>query len=102
VNNRVVEFSDEGTLGGSVGGGQGQAAFDLPYGVALAPDDGLYVIEYGGGRVCLVAPDGSAAGTFGSPGHGKGQFRTPWGLAADGRRVIVADTGNSRIVEILL
>ena len=44
---------------------------------------------------------GNTPGSFGSTGHGVGEFSTPWGLAvsADGR-IVVADTGNRRLVEL--
>jgi ABC-type multidrug transport system ATPase subunit/sugar lactone lactonase YvrE len=99
VNNRILAFSEDGSLLGPIGG---PALFDLPYGVALAPDGGLFVVEYGGGCVRRLSPDGRVVATFGSPGYGAGQFRTPWGLAADEGRVLVADTGNRRIVELRL
>jgi sugar lactone lactonase YvrE len=100
VNDRLLEFADDGSLVRSIGDHPGQPAFDLPYGVAVVPDGGMFVVEYSGGCVRRLAADGRLVGTFGSPGYGDGQFRTPWGLAADESRILVADTGNSRIVEI--
>ena len=39
--------------------------------------------------------------TYGECGDGPGQFRDPLGIAADDRgRVVVADTGNDRVVEL--
>ena len=38
---------------------------------------------------------------YGECGDGPGQFRDPLGIAADERgRVVVADTGNDRVVEL--
>jgi len=67
----------------------------------LGPDDTLYAVEYGAGRVTRVGLDGQLLGRFGSVGSGPGQFATPWGLAVDAqRRIYVGDTGNRRVVEM--
>jgi iron(III) transport system ATP-binding protein len=102
VNDRILEFGEDGAPARSIGGHAGQPVLDLPYGVAVAPDGGVFVVEYSGGCVRRLSADGRLVGTFGSPGYGEGQFRTPWGLAADEGRILVADTGNSRIVELEL
>ena len=63
----------------------------------------LFVVEYGGNRVSHLSADGKLLGRFGSVGTGTNQFSTPWGIAVDSEgRVIVADTGNRRIVELKL
>ena len=58
------------------------------------------MIEYKAGRLTKLSGCGELLGRFGSAGTGEGEFRTPWGLAARGDRVYVADTGNRRIVEL--
>jgi len=122
VNNRIQVFSDGGRfLGGLEPSGRGESkrnegdakpdssgwgtplALDFPYDLKLAHDGALYVVEYGAGRVSKVALDGRLLGRFGSPGTGEGQFRTPWGIAIDSKmRLLIADTGNRRIVELKL
>lgn len=102
VNNRVHLFKDSGEVVGILGAGaDGKSApgLDLPYDLAFAPDGSLYIIEYGGGRLTRVSPDGKLLGRYGSTGTGAGQFATPWGLCIDAKsRVFVADTKNRRIV----
>jgi hypothetical protein len=42
-------------------------------------------------------------GRYGTKGRGVGQFNDPWGITTDARgRLYVADTRNSRIVEVEL
>jgi sugar lactone lactonase YvrE len=100
INNRVQAFRDDGTflrvVTDPVGG-----ELDYPYEIALAADDTLYVVEYKAGRVTQLTRAGEVVGRFGETGRGVGQFWTPWGLAvtSDGR-ILVADTGNRRIVEL--
>ena len=47
--------------------------------------------------------NGEVFGRYGKTGRGTGEFWTPWGIATspDGR-ILVADTGNRRIVELSL
>lgn len=104
-NHRVSVFTDHGEfveiLTQRRNKGQ-PIELDFPYDLALGPDGLLYVVEYGGGRVTAMTLDGQLVGRFGQAGMGEGQFRTPWGIAADPRgHVWVADTGNRRIVELM-
>ena len=112
INNRVQAFSDDGRFLGVVAGWAGtgdgndrlpSVSLDYPYDLALGPNDSLFVVEYGAGRVTWINQQGGLLGRYGATGRGAGQFWTPWGIAAgtDGR-VFVADTGNKRIVELTL
>jgi iron(III) transport system ATP-binding protein len=72
-----------------------------PYDLAGGSDDDLFAIEYGGNRVTRLDLHGNTLGVYGSTGHGVGEFSTPWGLAVDSDgRIVVADTGNRRLVEL--
>jgi ABC-type Fe3+/spermidine/putrescine transport system ATPase subunit/sugar lactone lactonase YvrE len=103
MNNRIQIFSDAGQYLGVVSWPGQALSLRFPYGVACGTDGCLYVIEYGAGRLSKVTPDGRLRGRYGSVGRGEGQFLTPWGLAADpAMRILVADTGNRRIVELRL
>ncbi len=99
-NSRIHVFQDDGTYDGLLD--TGTAALHYPYDVALGPDDRLYVIEYGAGRLSVFEPSGRLVGRHGSTGTGGGHFNTPWGLAVDDAgRVWVADEGNRRIVVVV-
>ena len=101
INNRVQVFRDSGEFVGICGAPEHAPALHYPYDLALGPDDDLFVIEYGANRLTRIGLDGRVLNTFGEGGHGEGQFATPWGLAVDRHgRIVVADTGNRRMVEI--
>src|SRR5579884_3762350 len=58
----------------------------------------LYVVQSQAGRITILNPDGSVAGTLGKPGTGDGEFQEPWSVAiAPDGSVYVADTWNHRI-----
>lgn len=100
INNRIQAFRDDGTFL-RVMTDATEGGLDYPYELALGPDAALYVVEYKAGRVTRMSLDGMVLGRFGETGRGVGQFWTPWGLAvASDGRILVADTGNRRIVEL--
>ena len=71
--------------------------------ITRSPDGTLYVVEYKAGRVARLNTEGKLLGRIGSSGRGTGQLLTPWGIAFRGSsRIVVADTGNRRVVEIEL
>jgi DNA-binding beta-propeller fold protein YncE len=100
INNRVQAFSDDGKFLRVLADAQ-TAGLHYPYDMALAPDGTIYIAEYGASRLTQLAADGTLLGHFGSPGRGLGQFTGPWGVAVrqDGL-LVVADTGNKRLVEL--
>ncbi|MHC5057045.1 MAG: ATP-binding cassette domain-containing protein [Planctomycetota bacterium] len=100
-NNRVQVFSDDGGFVGVLSSDKRPSTLEFPYDLALGGDGALFLIEYKAGRLTKLSPGGELVGTFGSAGTGEGEFRTPWGLAARGGRVYVADTGNRRVVELV-
>jgi sugar lactone lactonase YvrE len=98
---------------------QGPRAFRFPYGVATTPDGSLVVADTSNNRLCIVddvnamladEPHGGAVDhVLGQPdldANGENRwdrvvhdsFCWPYGLAADGRRLVVADSGNNRVV----
>ena len=100
INNRVQVFAPDGayqaTLDFAAAGG-----LRFPYDVAADAEGRLQIIEYGAGRITQCRADGSAVRRFGRMGSGAGEMTTPWGIAVVGtNRVVVADTGNRRIVEL--
>lgn len=81
---------------GSLGTDPGQ--FQGPFGIAISPDEHLYLADDLAHRVSIFDTDGKFIETLGSHGSGPGQFSWVDGLSfsADGR-LWVADTGNHRI-----
>jgi len=68
-------------------------------GIAVAPTGEIFVTDYPGCRVFRYTSTGSLIGSWGSRGAGPGMFDGPEGVAVspDGKRVYVADAGNSRV-----
>jgi sugar lactone lactonase YvrE len=88
-------------LWGSEGDQPGQLYY--PYGLVLAPDETVYVCEYGNQRVQHFTRDGQHLGLLGGPGHDEGQFYQPWGLVLDSRnRLFVLDSNNHRVQRYVL
>ena len=98
-NNRIQVFSDQGKFLRVLE----TPALHFPYDLKVEPRGTLMVIEYGAGCLTRLDLDGHLLGRYGSTGSGMDQFATPWGLAVtDDGRVIVADTGNRRLVEVVM
>lgn len=101
INNRIQTFRDDGQFVGLLGSEADRPRLHYPYDLTVGPDGDLFAIEYGGNRVTQLTLRGETLGRFGSTGHGVGEFSTPWGLAVDSNgRIVVADTGNRRLVEL--
>ena len=100
-NNRIQVFSDGGKFLKILEASDQPVSLRLPYDLKLGPDDSLYAIEYGAGRVTRLDLNGRLLGRYGTTGSGLGQFATPWGIAVDThKKIYVADTGNRRVVEL--
>ena len=100
-NNRAQLFKDDGTFVGVLNDNDNELQY--PYDVTKAPDGSLYIVEHRAGRISHVDASGKLLGRFGRNCRSEGQFITPWGIAFRGRsRIVVADTGNRRVVEIEL
>ena len=95
ANHQLQVFSEDGEHLLSVGKGKMQ----FPYDLVLA-EEGMLIAEWGDGRISRWGFDGSFHGAWGTRGRNHGQLSTPWGLASDGNRVLIADTGNRRIVVV--
>lgn len=100
-NNRIQVFSDSGEFVRIIELADNLPAFEFPYDIRAANDGRLYVIENKSARLTVLEQDGTFVGQFGKPGRGEGGFFNPWSLTvlSDGR-ILVADTGNHRIVEL--
>ena len=84
------------------GPGREPRRFQGPRGLALACDS-IVVGDTGNHRVQVFSPPPYAliqlwGRADGAPGKGQGEFRWPWGVAADPRgNVYIADRGNGRV-----
>ena len=101
INNRIQMFRDDGQFVRVLGPEADRPRLHYPYDLSAGTGGDLFAIEYGGNRVTQLDLHGNTLGTFGATGHGVGEFSTPWGLAVDSTgRIVVADTGNRRLVEL--
>jgi hypothetical protein len=66
---------------GSLGNGPGQ--FDAPTGIALGPDESVYVVDKNNHRIQGFDSYGTFLLTWGTMGTAYGQFSYPRGIAAD-------------------
>jgi iron(III) transport system ATP-binding protein len=99
VNNRIQVFREDGELEAIFD----QANLQLPYDLDYDGIGAFYAIEWGAGRVTKLDLNGQVLGRFGRPGSGTRDLRTPWGISwHQGNRILVADTGNRRILELTL
>ncbi len=109
-----IELSANRTWGPEVGTGPGQ--FNQPRGLAVGPDNQIYVVDSDNHRIQVFDVDGDYLREWGSlcqlatglgcvdpDGNGPlatgdGQFQEPWGIAVDDSgKVYVADTWNHRV-----
>ena len=71
--------------------------FGYPADIAITEDDSIIVSDAANNCIHVLNPDGSNKHKFGSSGSGEGQLKKPWGVVADGDKILVADNGNKRI-----
>ncbi|WP_433045953.1 hypothetical protein [Dactylosporangium sp. CS-033363] len=102
LGSSVGRYSVEGELlqwYGPQGTTSDAAPYNRPTNAGLAPSGQVYVSDgYGNTRVHRFSGDGELLQSWGEPGSGPGQFRTPHGIwAHDDGRVFVADRQNERL-----
>ena len=105
VNQRVQRFATETfafqTEWGERGWGEGNPEFNWPKGITVSTNGGsksVWVADTKNNRVSEFWPDGTATGRkFGTVGVAVGQLRWPFGVAAFGTRIVVADSNNNRV-----
>jgi iron(III) transport system ATP-binding protein len=100
-NDRIQVFSDDGKFARVIRLPEKSAPLEYPYDLRVTKDNLIYVIENKSARLTVMTLDGTIVGRFGKPGRGMHEFYQPWDLTvlSDGR-VLVADTGNHRLVEL--
>ncbi len=74
-----------------------RAGLEQPTDVAVRDDGRVYVLDGVNGRVVVFTREGERDFSFARPGAGEGELSLPVGIAIEGERVFVADTGNHRI-----
>lgn len=100
-NDRIQVFSDTGEFQHVIELPETSEPLAFPYDLKLDDQGRLFVIENKGSRLTVMNRDGAIIGRFGRPSRGKGGFFNPWAVAVlSDQRVIVADTGNHRLVEL--
>lgn len=103
VHHTVMKFSPEGqllaTLGQTDQPGLGEGEFNQPTHVAFGPDGDLFVTDgYGNSRIVRLSADGTFEKTWGEPGNGPRQFKSPHAAVVDRNgRLVVCDRDNDRI-----
>ena len=70
---------------------------NFPAFITTSDDDSIIVTERDNDSICVFNPDGKFRHKFGTSGTGKGQLKSPYGVATDGQLILVADMGNNRI-----
>ena len=65
--------------------------------ITISHDDSMIVSDRDDDCVYVFNHDGEVKQKIGCSGTGKGQLKTPWGVATDGENILVADSGNKRI-----
>ena len=99
----VVKFSPKGrvlmTLGTPGVAGAGEATFDGPADVAIAPNGDIFVADgHGNDRIVKFSRDGEYLMEWGQEGTLLGEFNEPHTIAFDSRgRLFVGDRMNQRI-----
>ena len=102
-HHRILRFSLEGdhlqTVGGS---GRAPGEFDDPFDIDSLSDGSFVVVDKSGCRVQRFRSDGTLIAAQGGAGTSSGRLSEPRGIAVgehDGQvRILVADTGNHRVV----
>jgi YD repeat-containing protein len=100
-NNRVEEFTTEGTYVGQFGtSGSGEGQLAHPGGVAIDGSGNVYVADIHNSRVQEFSSTGSYITQIGKGGTGNSEVSEPEGVAFDGTGdIYLVDGGNNRIVK---
>lgn len=97
-SHRVGRFTLEGELIAWIGDDAGEATFAYPQGLVLLEGGRALVVEFLGNRVQIVdLESGASLGSHGTAGRMVGELASPWGVAINGREVLVLDSGNNRV-----
>lgn len=95
TRHRLLIFTKEGKKLAEIGTrGSDDGEFNLPSGVAVAPDGTVYVLDAGNFRVQAFDADGRHLRSWGQVGNGLGQLSRPRGIAVDQRGFVYVTDAN--------
>jgi DNA-binding beta-propeller fold protein YncE len=99
LNFRVQQFAPDLTPIRQIGKkGDMPGYFGQPKGIAVDPEDHLYVVDANFESVQIFNADGQLLLDFGTEGHNPGEFWLPAGISIDSHnRIWIADAYNRRI-----
>lgn len=115
MNHAIRKISVDGTVSTVAGGNQGfsdkdggVARFNHPHGVAVGPDNMIYVADAYNNRIRMISPNGEVSTLAGNGNDGfvdgagaEAEFFVPIGIAADeAGNIYVGDEGNSSVRKI--
>jgi len=90
----VIELDAQGRHRGTFGGDELKG----PVGIAYVPArQRLYVVDRTRHQVLVFRPDGTLDAVLGEHGAAPGQYNYPTHVTCSGDRLLVADSGNSRV-----
>jgi hypothetical protein len=72
-------------------------AFYRPSAIVAAENGNIFVVERGGKRVQMFAPDGEFLATLGKEGQGPGEFQQPTDATIAGEHLVVVDSQGRRV-----
>jgi DNA-binding beta-propeller fold protein YncE len=100
-NDRIQVFSEAGEFRRILKLSDKFESLSYPYDLRVTAEGLVYVIENRAARLTVMDLEGNLVGRYGTPGRNSQQFYQPWDLTVltDGR-ILVADTGNHRLVEL--
>jgi len=100
IHHRIVVTDADGRLRRVLGGpGLEPGRFSYPYGLAIADDGSLVVVEFGANRVQRIDPtDGQSLAVAGGTGVQPGRLRYPWAIDVAAGTMAVLDSGNARVL----
>lgn len=75
----------------------GEGLLYRPEDFAVSDDGYIWVVSGRARRVVVFDSNGALRFRIGGPGQGPGEFRSPYGIALIGDRIVVADAGNRRM-----
>jgi hypothetical protein len=77
---------------------QTEHAYNFPYGLTILEDSTALITEFGGNRITRIdLESGEQLFRYGETGRSVGQLAQPWAAGVAGDKLVILDSGNSRI-----